>query len=476
MGALAAYYVATMSRDLSLYDSGELALAAATLGLGHPPGQPLHALLGFLCSRLPFVNSAFGVNLASALPAALTLLPATSLAQTLTGHRADERSLAIVPWLLAVVATHVEIWEPASRAEVYAIATFFAVWAIACVMPLFVFARSPKRARAVVFRASIALGLSASANPMIAIVAALAITPALVHGVWKRELPWTLFPRALLGGAIGLLPYVYLPLTAADPDRFVWGGLHDRASYVRYLALRDYAHNQSIGRALWLEHVGLWFAWAARHLILPWLAFGLAGHARARYRIASAHLIAIGSFAILLAFISSNVIWHLDVPDYNGYMASAYWLLLAGAGAFFATMLSDDQPIAATAIALCTIATIAAAPAPWSRTRDRDRLARGLGEQVLHEAPRNAIVIALADHFAGTLFYLQEVEHARPDVVVLAYGLSGSSWHWEHVQRRHPDLKRAPLRGPGGRPGRVQRWLAANGGRPVLVEQLAIAR
>src|SRR4051812_26676681 len=50
--ALATYECATMSRNLSLYDSGELALAAAQLGLGHPPGQPLHTLLGYLAARI----------------------------------------------------------------------------------------------------------------------------------------------------------------------------------------------------------------------------------------------------------------------------------------------------------------------------------------------------------------------------------------------------------------------------------------
>ncbi|HEY2736437.1 MAG TPA: DUF2723 domain-containing protein, partial [Polyangiales bacterium] len=386
VAALAVYYIASMSRDLSLYDSGELALAAVTLGLGHPPGQPLHALLGFVGSHLPFIDAAFGVNLASAVPAALTLLPATSIAQTLSAGRSHARARALTPWLLAIVATHVDLWEPASRTEVYAIASFAAVWAVACVLPLFVRSGAQRDAGAIVFRASIALGLSASANPMIATAAAIAITPALAQGVWRRELPWTLFLRALLGGALGLLPYLYLPLTAADADRFVWGGLHDRASYERYLALRDYAHNQSIDRALWLEHIGGWFVWAARHLISPWLALGLAGYARARFRLKCARAIAPLLFAILVAFISSNVIWHLDVPDYNGYLASAYWLLLAGSGAFFAR----ESRLASTAIAACAIATIVAAPAPWSRTRAHDHLARALGEQVLREAPLDA--------------------------------------------------------------------------------------
>jgi len=37
-------------------------------------------------------------------------------------------------------------------------------------------------------------------------------------------------------------------------------------------------------------------------------------------------------------------------------------------------------------------------------------------------------------------------------------------------------LKPSELRGPGGRAGRIRRWLDANPGREVLVEQLGIAR
>jgi hypothetical protein len=104
-----------------------------------------------------------------------------------------------------------------------------------------------------------------------------------------------------------------------------------------------------------------------------------------------------------------------------------------------------------------------------------DRLARRLAEQVLHEAPAGAIVISQADYYAGSLIYLQEAEHQRPDVSVLAYGLSGSSWHWGHLLRRHPDLAKVSLQ-PEPRALRVRRWLSANAERPVLVEQLSTAR
>jgi hypothetical protein len=469
--ALTAYYVASMSRDLSLYDSGELALAAVQLGLGHPPGQPLHTLLGFLGSRLAFWSAPFGANLASALPAGLTVLPAVSLAQTLAGPRLTGAARRQLPWLIGVMGAQANLWEPATRVEVYALAALCAVWGVASAMPALL-GRQHRQAAGDLFRAGLALGLCASANPAIAVATAAALGPGLLRAAFRHELPWSAIASACGGGVLGLLPYAYLPLTAARSDVFVWGGLHGAASYWHYLTLRDYAHNQTISLDVWLTHAWRWFEWAARQLLLPWLVLGLAGHLRA----SGGRSVALLLFAFALALISFNVNWNLDVPDYNGYLAAAYWVLAAGAGAFAASALSNRQPVAALTIAACLLSTLYAAPTLASRTRHLDHLARALAEQVLREAPSHAIVIAFADHVAGTLFYLQEVERARPDVVVLAYGLGASSWHWQRIQRLHPDLRRSQLQGPGGRLGRVQRFLAANPERPVIIERLALAR
>jgi len=58
--------------------------------------------------------------------------------------------------------------------------------------------------------------------------------------------------------------------------------------------------------------------------------------------------------------------------------------------------------------------------------------------------------------------YLQEVERQRPDVVVVPLGLASSSWLWELIYRRHPDLHPFLVRGPGGRDARVRRFLDAH--------------
>src|ERR1700678_3562912 len=50
-------YIATLAPNVTLLDSGELITAAATFGVGHPPGYPLWTLSGFLLSHIfPFGN------------------------------------------------------------------------------------------------------------------------------------------------------------------------------------------------------------------------------------------------------------------------------------------------------------------------------------------------------------------------------------------------------------------------------------
>lgn len=462
-----------MARDLSLYDSGELTLAAVQLGLAHPPGQPLHTLLGFAFSKLPFATPIAGVALLSALPAALTLVPATSLAQRLLGERASTAALSGTPWLIAACALHPSLWEPATRVEVYALASFGAVWALASAAE--VAERGLEGTK--VLRLGVALGLVASVNPVIAIAAAVAVAPGLIGaafasapGAGIRSLR-LLVAFAFVGGLIGLLPYGYLPLVAGRTDVMVWGAPHDLASYLQYVLLRDYAHNQAITWNAWSSHVLEWFAWAGRTGLGPVLAFGLIAHCvfgRPGYARAAVPI----AFVLLLGNIAANVVWHVDVPDYSGYLATPLWALSAGAIAFGLREYGRvGLRAGAIVVALgCVTSALATPPSPFARTRSSDRLARMLAEQVLNEAPPNAIVISETDAITGALFYLQGAEHARPDVSVLAYGLASSSWHWEQLLRAHRDLKAIELKGPGGRAARVRRWLDANAERPALVE------
>lgn len=475
-------YALTMARDLSLYDSGELALAAVVLGLGHPPGQPLHTVLGFLLSKVPLWSPIVGVVLASAIPGALTLIPATSLAHSLMGPGATVRARSAAPWLLGALGLHASIWEPATRVEVYALATFFAVWAAAKLAQPRIEgalhdAASGKQAARRVLAAAVALGLCASTNPMTAVCVAFAFAPEILRRIAKRELPAYALVLAVIGGLLAITPYAYVPLIAQRTDVMLWGAPRDATSLVNYLTGHDYGHSRSIDAATWFAHFVAWLWDSMNRGLGAWLALGIMGHVVLRKRTELGALAAPIALLAIAALVASNTVWHLDVPDYDGYLAAGIWLVGSGAVAIWAAIGSAPERTRAGHMVTVLLVLAAFLPSPhvFGRTRHRDHVARELAERVLLEAPPRAIVIANGDSIAAPLFYLQEAESARPDVVVLAFGLASSSWHWNHIFARHKDLAPFVLKAPGGREARVRRFVEAQPDRVVLVESLEVA-
>ena len=67
-------YLYTMHPVFKNNDSPETSAAAATLGIGHPPGYPLYALAGKIFTMIPLANTAFRVNLLSAFLSLLVLI------------------------------------------------------------------------------------------------------------------------------------------------------------------------------------------------------------------------------------------------------------------------------------------------------------------------------------------------------------------------------------------------------------------
>ncbi|HRU39848.1 MAG TPA: DUF2723 domain-containing protein, partial [Candidatus Goldiibacteriota bacterium] len=59
-------FLLTSSSTIYTGDSGQVAAAAATLGISHPPGYPLYSLFGKVFSILPAGDIAFRLNIMSA--------------------------------------------------------------------------------------------------------------------------------------------------------------------------------------------------------------------------------------------------------------------------------------------------------------------------------------------------------------------------------------------------------------------------
>lgn len=470
---VAAYHLATMSRDLSFYDSAELAMVAVQAGLSHPPGHPLHAILGWLLSHVPGLPPLVGLNALSALPAALCVVPVCSLAWALAGPVAGRTRWrrTVVPALAAAFAVHPALWEPASRVEVYALASFFALWALARLDAQLRGAVSTRRGW---LASGLAFGLSASVNPLVATMAAVAAAPALLEGSIRKRVRWSSLGLVVGGGLAGLLPYVYVPLVAGRADVFVWGAPTHGEALRRYVTGADFAHNnQWASWSMVGQHALAWSSWAVEHGLVPLLGLGLLAWCALRPAVAASRALAPISFGLALFFIARNVVFFPEVPDYLGYLMVPLSLASAGAAALVDRVGARGTRRAVLAVVLAgalAASVVVAEPGVVGRTRHRDRVARLLAQGALERAPRGAVLVTASDHWVFPLLYLQEVEAVRPDVVVLVRGLSGASWFWSRLDRRHPDLEPFAVRGPGGQPARIGRFLAANPGRPVLYE------
>lgn len=461
-GLVFAIDLLTMARDLTLYDSPELALVAHQLGLGHPIGQPLHTWIGFVFAHLPGIDPLIGLGAMSALFGALTILPAYALAERMLGS--EPRALLVAP-VLVLAALHPLGWEPASRVEVYTLASFLSLWAVA--------RASADDAKP--WPVGLALGLAASAHAVIAAAHLVALLPRVLRDVRRA-------PRALglfvIAGLAGLVPFVQLFLAAGDPRRFAWGAPRDLESLFAYLSGADYAHNAGIDAARFVEHLGALASWSALEASLPIALLGLGAHLVLGRRVAGLRWALPIASAILIAFVARNVVFHVDVPDYRGYLLAPWMSAAAGVGAIAASLFARGgrfRTYGGLVAALPAAALLISPEHLVEGPRDTPSLGRALAEGALAEAPTDAILIVESDHWVAPLLYVQEVEGRRADVVVLAHGLASSSWYWDHLYARHPSLAPFALRGPGARDGRIRRFLDAHPERAVLAESIAIA-
>lgn len=455
-GILFAWYALTMARDLLWFDTGELALVGAQFGLGHPPGQPVYTALLGIFARLPGLDPLVGMNLFSALCAALCALPAAALLRRFVPDLAPVGQLIC----LVTVGALAPVWDQASRIELYALATLLAL----CVL-----AGAAARPTAALRWAGLGalVGLLLGVNPIFAIASALGAglfgAPSLVRG--KRLIPATL-AAAGSGLAVALLGYLYVFAVRDAGDRMVWGPLQTGADWLAYLGGRDYGHTEHAAWGAVPAHALDWLSWLAGQGALPVVVVGLLGWALAPATRRGAVLVGAPVLAGI-AFSFTYGVFFPEVPDYNGYLMPAMWLAVVGLG-----VLASRTHLAVALVAL--LATVAVGERPiWDRSRAGIDLPRRLSEGLLDALPERAVLIVQSDHLVFPLMYLQGVERRRPDVVIINAGFAASSWFWGMLYRQHPDLPAISLAAPSTAQ-RLHRFVRA-AGRPVFAESIAWA-
>ena len=434
-----AVFIKTLAPSLVGGDSGELIAAAYNLGVAHPPGYPLFTLLLRLFQFIPIDGIGWRSNLLSACcdtGAALFLLAAVS--------RWSGNIWAGV-FAAGLFAFSPLIWTYAVSMEVFPLNNLFVA------AMLFLTIRQWKEPSPKIPPiAALVLGLGLGNHITLAFYG----FPWLAWICWRgwkagHKPPW--IKMALLF-AVGLLPYLYLPIAAWRYPAVSWGDTGTLSGFFRHVLRRDYGTLQlgaqfeaggNLQENVWryissLPAETLWLGWilALVGLVSYWRKEKWQGPA----------VLTFGCFAFFIIFFESLV----NFPPNNNFyflVHVRFWqqpnlLVFAWCGLGFASL------VAATRLrnwAVIPLSLIAVALQVGIHFRSQDQsgnlVVYKYARAFLESLPRNTLLLSKGDLATNGIRYLQTCENVRTDVRIFDREMLIYPWMTDIIRVNFPEVK-----------------------------------
>ncbi len=444
-----AVYLLTLARDVTFVDSGELATAAITLGIAHPPGYPLFTLLGHILSWLPVGLPVARVAVLSALATAAASWFVWRTARALVD---PEGRSGVVAWaalagalLFAFART---VWSQAVIVEVYALQAALTAACLAAMLAAVGatgWPRSGLRGAGLLFGLCLANHLTgALLLPSLLVAVACVIRDRrragqAVAGPVLRALAWTPLP---------LLLYALLPLRSRMDPLVNWDYPDTLPRLLIHVSARQYQGN--LGREGLrlgeLQRFALNQLPTEATLVLPLLAIvGLVLLLRRRPR----------AVAVTAPLLVAQILYNMAYPIHD---IAVYYIpvvlvlgLWAGVGAAGLARWAASRAAWPRQVAGVTAAAVLAALGVLPIARNfaaSDMHHFHLARYYVHDAlayadPGAVIVSGQWDRFTAPALYLRTVENLRPDVVILDVGRLGSPMLARDLAHTFPELATA---------------------------------
>jgi len=441
-----ALYAASASPGLAILDSGEFLGVAATLGIAHPTGYPLYALLGHLFAFSPWGTQAFCINLASAAAGAFAAfalaLAALEYARLIGARAAAAACGALAAGVLVLLGR--TLWSVATLAEVYALNAFF--WAALAWAAL----RLRRTAAPGDLLLLALLGGLAMANHMtIGLMVAAAVVLA-----WPgrdRAKPLVKFiPLAAALFLLGCSVNLYAPLRAASHPVFNWNDPSTLKFWFHHVAALQYRCNFWDAGFAGATFALRKFIYDFPANVAPLSAFALVAVARGIKK--GFRLLTAGFLAYAVAYMAYCCVY--DIPDIDYYFIPFYlW-----AAFFTATGITicvqflgaRGRPTVGRAAAWVAAAMVIASGV-WLGVRnipygDRHsfRFAETLGTRLLRPLPYRALIFPSGDTNTFICWYNVYAARRRPDVAVVDQVRLVSHGYLTALAARHSDLTIPP--------------------------------
>ena len=481
--AVLALYVLTLAPTTAMWDASEYITAAYTLGIPHPPGNPLFVLLGRVATLFPAGSVAVRVNMlaaiCSAFSAAIWFLVAERVLMAWTTVRWTRILAAVTAAVLG--ATAFTVWnQSVVNEKVYTVSlAFFAIvsWLTVrwCDDP------DGRVADRLLVMVAYLMGLGYTNHP-----AGLLVGPAVAVAVLARRprtlLRWRLLAAGAFAFALGLTPFAVEPIRAAwhpalnegEPtgcaEKIGFSCTFSSTTYTRLMANvnRDQYGKPSLSerQAPLSAQVGMWwlyFKWQwlrdsrgtqgpmQAMLAVGFLMLGIVGgYVHWKYERASFWF-----FGPLVVTVTFALVYYMNFkygasqsPELAGvprevrdrdyfylwsYSTWAVWAAL-GLAAIWKT-LADGRRWAMTA----PVMLLGAIPlvANWrDASRAGETATREWAHDILNSVEPYGVLVTLGDNDTFPLWYAQEVEGIRRDVTVAVTSLLNTDWYPRGLKKR----------------------------------------
>jgi hypothetical protein len=438
----AAIGLSTMCRTVGFIDRGELAAVACTLGVAHPTGYPTFTWLGHLASLAWPARPILALNAMAALwvaagAAVMVLLfdRGLAIADPPAAGRGRKAPAPLPPvvraWVSALAALFTFFvpiwWEQANGFEVYALHALL----LPTVVWLFLrFLHGNGRHDGAWF--ALALGLSFT-NHMttILLIPALLVYVLAVRG--PRRETWLALLRLVPFFAIGLLPYLWLPIRAAMKPRFCWGNPVDMGRFIDHVSAWQYRVWLFNGWEVFREQTGYFIADVPRQTAWAGAALALYGAWTLLWRNRALAALALLMIAATVLYAGSYRI--RDIESY--FMTAVLGLGLCAAVGLAALARRFG---AKAALALGAAVVVAQCALHYRECDESGNfLAEDLTTNMLSSLPPRAIVFTTQwDHTLSPSWYLQTIEKLRPDVLMVDVELLRRTWYLDQIGRQAP--------------------------------------
>jgi hypothetical protein len=493
-------YGLTLAPTTALWDASEYITAAYTLGIPHPPGNPLFVLLGRVASLVPVSTVAVRVNmlaaLSSAFSAAVWFLVVERVLSAWFPLRWTRLVAAGAATLLS--ATAFTVWnQSVVNEKVYTVSlAFFAL--VSWLTVLWCDDPDGRRADRLLVLIGYLIGLGYANHP-----AGFLVAPAVGVAVLARRprtvLRWRLVLAAVLALALGLTPFALEPIRAAhhpalnegeptgcgDAIGFACTFSHTTATRLMANINRDQYGKPDLAlrQAPFDAQLGMWwlyFKWQwvrdsngtqpATQSILAFLFLGLGiagGIVHWRHDRASFWF-----FGPLIVTVTVVLVYYMNFKygasqspelagverevrdrDYFYLWSYSAWSVWAGLGlaALWRTIIDRSRAEGARRWAMSTPVLLLAAIPLVMNWRDASRVGetapREWAHDLLDSVEPYGILITLGDNDTFPLWYAQQVEGIRPDVTVAVTSLLNTDWYIRSLVRQ-PIVAYDAARGP----------------------------